>query len=863
MKQKLIAVVISLALLLALMYVGCDMSVNDPIRNVPIFEPYISVQPASHSFKVGDAYGDAFPLKVEVWEWDGLDGSLAYQWYTFNTLQQYYTDSAEAIPGATGSTYTPSGAGFKTTAGSKNYYYVVVTNNNSDAIGGRTSADIKSDVAIVSFSDTDAPAFPEIVQNPLSASYVMGLSQAIAPLDVRATAPAATGGQTTALSYQWYSFDLSDGFNPDGTPKGVAISGTLQRTYLPDMAALRAGKNYYYVQVSNVRYNAGGDETGRAEQISMPATISMELGIEAAAPRINGQPRDLLYFTGTTLDQDSSKLSINAASIDGGTLSYQWYSVDNAAGENPVLIPDEDAAEFLPTISTAAAGTAYYHVAVKNTNPNVTGESEKTVISNVATVQVAASGTLAENLTVTVDPSQKYQYIRGYGGMEIAWANFFEATEEDMENMYNPEILGYNIMRIMLPVSNVNVEQGIEDLRTNHRPRYYENVKIVNKYNGYVLASPWTPPKEWKSNNSINGGGHLRHEYYKQYSNYLRSFARLMSAKGAPIYAISIQNEPNYVAGYDGCEWEPEEMRDFFKQVGRFTQGIRGYGGGKVTSTVLTMNGESANNPNINHAAIDDPQAFAAIDLFARHVYGSQTENLWTSRPQVQASGKEVWMTEHNINSASSTAFPNDYTWNYIWPFMNDVDLVMRISNENAFVWWASKRFYSYIGDGDSGAPPGNILPRGWGLAHYSKFTIDTTRIGTQITGTLGAAGPVVSATNVNYSVFSLDNVSARITAYQSQDGKEISLIMWTPTATSGENGNPLGNVKIQLPQGFIIRSATAMRSSTGLASASSPTANKANVASRMEPVTIASDRNSAYVAIPVSQIYSVKFISE
>jgi hypothetical protein len=392
-------------------------------------------------------------------------------------------------------------------------------------------------------------------------------------------------------------------------------------------------------------------------------------------------------------------------------------------------------------------------------------------------------------------------------------------------------------------------------------PDYYESVKIVNKYGGYVLASPWSPPKEWKSNNSINSGGHLLPAYYKKFATYLRSFCQYMYYKGAPVYAVSIANEPNYAGGYDGCEWSPDQMRDFFIEVGQFTEGVRGYGGGREIPVVLTVNGESANNPNINFSALLDPVSRAAIDLYARHVYGSQTNTLWESPYADYKEGSpwrtECWMTEHNINSANAVAYVFDSTWDYVWRFMNDVDLVMRINNENAFVWWASRRFYSMLGDNQAGTTDGVPLPRGWGLSHYAKYTIDTTRVSISASGTNGDNAAISQGASVteklktsviNSSNFHLDNLSAKITAYVSADGEEFTMVMWTPTNPDGTNGTNMGRIQINVPSGFIIGSASAVRS-TSASSVMVP-----------ELLEVNAERTAAFVSLPASNLLSIRF---
>jgi len=880
--KKCIAALISVAVVSVLLWVGCDMSVNDPIRNVPIFEPYISVQPSSYAFDTGDYTAPA--LSIQIAEWDKREGDLSFQWYTFATVENFFRDTATVIDGATKfteneeedlivSSYTPN---IEPAPGKTFYYYVVVTNTNPDAIGGKTSASVRSDVVTISFNVAGDLAKPVITQNPVDASYTMGRTAAIAALDVRATVSSGS------LMYQWYRLPVNkdgefpDGSFTDGKPNGILIPGATQRTYLPDMADLSSGKNYYYVVVSNMTTNPDGTVLKRTDTYSVAAVIDMALGEKAAKPRIEAQPKDILYFT---TDTAARNLSVAAVSVDRGDLSYQWYSC-SASGANPQEVGTNSSAFAAPRTA------GYYYVIITNTNNDVKGSPTGKIQSKVAAVNVlaAAAGSKTANATITVDPGRKQQYIRGYGGMETTWGNFFQSDPEDMENMFNPDILGYNMWRIMIPPVTTNIDGdadgkgGLEEylMAREYANRYYENVKIVNGYGGYVLASPWSPPKEWKSNNSINSGGNLMHQYYKQFANYLRSYARHMANHGAPIYAVSIANEPNYAGGYDGCEWTPEEMRDFYKEVGRFTQGVRGFGGGKVTPTVLTVNGESANNPDINHKAMDDPVSNAAIDLFARHVYGNQTERLWGRQ---NLNGREVWMTEHNINSASDAGYPMDSTWNYMWRFMNDVDLVIRLNNENAFVWWVVKRFYSFIGEGAAGTLKHAILPRGWGLAHYSKFSIDTIRVPVKVEGRIyNSSGSSVAVafndtdlasksdtSNVNNTKFDLDNTSVRITAFMSRDEKELSLVMWTPTMPGGDGGYALGTAEIKMPEGFVIRSVSAMRSQPGPGGGTSGIVSNMGkwVTTDASVISIKEDRKSAFVTLDRSDLLSVKFIKE
>ena len=903
MKQKSIVFVSLLAFILATTMTTCQMDINE-VEYPPLFvEPYITLQPASISYyqTQDPKYPGSLTLTVETADWLDGDGALSWQWYSFPDLATYVKAGGQgtAIDGAITNTYTPP-AFTATTPGTRYYYYVEITNNGSGAVDkDAANPTIRSNTAIISFNTDGEPEIPLLVQQPQNGTARFASS--MNPLLVRPEANAPTG-QSNNFYYQWYRINDVANFKaeyPATLTGAVEIDNEIAAWYSPDTATLPVGDHFFFVRVEHVvgrTWQPDGEILAQGTssfEMSVPVKVTIEPGLRAATPVIVTQPKSALYLNETTI----APLTVVATSADDPdkkNMTYQWYendrlatSVSNDPNNFPKKIEGATAASYAPP----ATGNKFYYVVVTNTNEQVVagGKTTETVTSHAVNVRRATAGAGGENATLTLRPDIQYQYIRGYGGMEVAWANFPETFPEDTELMYNPDRLGYNMLRIMLPLFNVNIDLSMAQMISERRKHYYDNVKIVNKYGGYVAAAPWSPPKEWKSNNSINGGGILQHEYYKQYAAYLKAFSQHMFNHGAPIYCISIQNEPNYTAGYDGCEWTPNEMMEFFKQSGRFTEGVRGYGGGRWYPSVLTMNGESANNPNINWAAIDDNEAYRNIDVFARHVYGERRKNLWGSagddwpdnsaRPDVQRKDKkEVWMTEHNINSANATAYPNDSTWNYIWRFMNDVDLVMRLNNENAFVWWASKRFYSMVGDGQFTTVAGAPLARGWGLSHYSKYTIDSTRIAFDLTGTTGdntainyqrGTGTPGAKWNypdyrdldgntvVNGAAGDMDNVTARITAYakfKDDQGNydELSVVMWTPTTTAGANGINMGTIKIEMPDGFLIGSAVGIRSR--------PVDANTNSYHEDALVSISGDRKAAYITLPAKEIVSLKF---
>ena len=63
-----------------------------------------------------------------------------------------------------------------------------------------------------------------------------------------------------------------------------------------------------------------------------------------------------------------------------------------------------------------------------------------------------------------------------------------------------------------------------------------------------VMASPWSPPGWMKTTNSLIAGT-LLPRFYGSFAEYFVKFVRAYGAEGVPIYAISLQNEPNFEPG--------------------------------------------------------------------------------------------------------------------------------------------------------------------------------------------------------------------------------------------------------------------------------------------------------------------------
>jgi len=583
-------------------------------------------------------------------------------------------------------------------------------------------------------------------------------------------------------------------------------------------------------------------------------------------PVITGQSGTKRYMTSMT----PTPLNVTVAAIsDDGDLTYQWYSSDIFANNGGTELDGEIATTYQPTAS--GEGTTYYYLVATNTkiyDPEDDGEGgDPEPIVKLATTASAPMGVImleslpAVQATVTVTDTQN-QYVRGFGGMSNGFeigspARYMQMA--DIETMFNPahpQYLGLNILRIMIypkPLEQVLTNQVYPAM--NHPSTYIQAVQAVNRYGGYVLASPWTPPENYKTNAAARG--HLKETMYPNYANYLRTFASGMASRGAPIYALTIQNEPSLEVGYDGMEWTPAEQRTFLAQVGNritraygSTAAIKGWGAGKETDYVLVAPGEAHNvtswyenamdalvNPtsvNVTAAAA----AWANVDLVAYHIYGGRGNyNSITRNGKIT---KETWMTEYNINSGAGL-YEQDSTWDFVWLFVDTIDSTIRVNNSSAFVWWYLKRFYCVIGDGSNATVNGAIMPRGHTLGHFALYATDTVRVNATTTHSGAPASVRVSAfqrkSNANKTTDRDHEVMA--------DEDSYSVVIYDQR-TSGTTGTTL---RVNIPAGF---NATRV---SGIISDSS--------GNRRAPVNVIlnPDGDSADVTLPMNAIVSLKFV--
>ncbi|MDM7924682.1 MAG: T9SS type A sorting domain-containing protein [bacterium] len=296
-----------------------------------------------------------------------------------------------------------------------------------------------------------------------------------------------------------------------------------------------------------------------------------------------------------------------------------------------------------------------------------------------ACVLLLAAARLTAGETVVLCDSS-LQLIRGYGAANILnWRP--DMTADQAETAFGTEDgqVGLSILRLRIP-SESTPQAFSANVRTARRA---VSLGVT------LIASPWSPPASMKTNNNVVGG-ELEESAYPDYADHLHSFVQTMADNGAPIYAVSVQNEPDITVTYESCDWDASQMLKFVKEHGR-----------DVGARLIVP--ESFNfNRSISDAILNDPEAAANVDIIGGHLYGGGL----APYPLAQRMGKELWMTEY---------LDTDTTWTKVLATGKQIHDCMN-AGMNAYVWWYIVRYYGPI------LEDGRVSRRGYVMSQWARF---------------------------------------------------------------------------------------------------------------------------------------------
>ncbi|MEO8804284.1 MAG: hypothetical protein ABI304_05565, partial [Rudaea sp.] len=304
---------------------------------------------------------------------------------------------------------------------------------------------------------------------------------------------------------------------------------------------------------------------------------------------------------------------------------------------------------------------------------------------------------------VTVDWALRHQTVDGFGASD-AFVNV--ALSDAQADMFFSATSGIGLSFLRMGIANDGTLNG----------GAFSDAAKASARGARVWAAPWTAPSAWKDNGTTNNGGHLcaapaqgvcTASHYNDWATRLAGFAATLKQNaGVDLYALSMQNEPDFVASYDSMIVSDSEFVAFVNALAPKLAAL--------APRPKLIVGEHANWGllwSMAGAIEANPTALAGTDFYATHqYYGAKAYQ--GPRP------KPLWQTEVSSFDAFDPSISNGVT---VAKWIHDA---LTVGNVNVWHYWWLQNPYNEDNEGLIGHPADKTAPtkRLYSVGNYSKF---------------------------------------------------------------------------------------------------------------------------------------------
>ncbi|MFE2054404.1 RICIN domain-containing protein [Streptomyces sp. NPDC056465] len=272
---------------------------------------------------------------------------------------------------------------------------------------------------------------------------------------------------------------------------------------------------------------------------------------------------------------------------------------------------------------------------------------------------------------IRIDSGSKGQRFTGAGASVTgASAHLIRSLPQDgrdelMRSLFSTgDGIGLNYLRQPLGDSDFNAAGGgfhsYEDTKgafsiDRDRSEILPVLKQATAVNPAIrfMGSPWSAPAWMKTNNSLIGGS-LKTESYQAYADYLVKAIKAYGQEGIGLTDLTVQNEPEFAAGYPSMTMTSGSQAEFIKVLDR-----------TLTAAGLPTNllayDHNWDHPNYPIEVFNGTQGVSRVIGAAFHCYGGAP----SAQQQVVGAGKRVFFTEcSGTDSADpATTFADTLRW--------------------------------------------------------------------------------------------------------------------------------------------------------------------------------------------------------
>lgn len=280
---------------------------------------------------------------------------------------------------------------------------------------------------------------------------------------------------------------------------------------------------------------------------------------------------------------------------------------------------------------------------------------------------------------IDIDESRTYQQMIGFGAaMTDASAYLImhripaKDREALMQDLFGRDRgIGLSFIRVPMGASDFSLRHysyddmpgsetdsalthfSIDDDRAEKIPLLQRALAINPEVK--LTASPWSPPAWMKSTGSLIKGT-LLPRFYDSFSDYFVKFIQAYGAEGLPIYAIMVQNEPNF---------EPEDYPGMRLESPARARVIGDHLGPRLERAgIKTMIWDWDHNWDMPQSPLDVlayPPARKYVQGVAWHCYGGDVSA--QSKVHDAFPDKDAWFTECS-GGEWATNFADNLKWN-------------------------------------------------------------------------------------------------------------------------------------------------------------------------------------------------------
>jgi glucuronoarabinoxylan endo-1,4-beta-xylanase len=312
--------------------------------------------------------------------------------------------------------------------------------------------------------------------------------------------------------------------------------------------------------------------------------------------------------------------------------------------------------------------------------------------------------------TSTINWNDVRQTIDGFGASSADF--LLPLTPAQADFFFTTKGIGLSILRTQIIPDRATCDAefrkgGCSESNGQILNGELETAKLAAVRGAIVFSTPWSPPGAFKNNGSFKNGGSLLSSHYADWAKDIAGYVTMMADNGVPLYAVSVQNEPNMTVDYGSCRYTAREIHDF---VPYLYSALHSAG---VGSTKIMIGEQSAWAFDLSSTAMADPKVESEVGILAAHGYAGQIQPLQTGRTR-------LWQTEA---SSGSPTYESSMVDGMGWALK--IHEYLAVANVNAWLWWFLTNMPSQGEGKDNSALTdfwGNFPKRAYVTGQWSKF---------------------------------------------------------------------------------------------------------------------------------------------